>query len=99
MPLTIVGLGPGSADLLTQEAVRVLDEADLILFRTRIHPTIDELDLTAETRDFDALYDSAPSFDDVYETIVQEIMKLSKDPRKVVYAGSRPPPRRRGHST
>lgn len=71
---------------MTQEAVRVLDEADLVLFRTRIHPTVAELDLTAETRDFDALYDSAPSFDAVYETIVEEILKLLKDPRNVVYA-------------
>ena len=40
MTITIVGLGPGSPDLLTREAWVALSEADEVYLRTARHPTV-----------------------------------------------------------
>lgn len=73
--LTIVGLGPGSANLLTAEAVAHLQHIDEILLRTRIHPTVAELPAHLTIRSWDDLYETADSFDTIYHAIAAELIE------------------------
>ena len=74
--IVVVGLGPGRWDDLTVEAQAVLDAAPAVVVRTERHPTVDALrnrrpglPLTS----FDALYDSAASFGDLYPRMVDAL--------------------------
>jgi tetrapyrrole methylase family protein/MazG family protein len=84
--LTIVGLGPGSASLLTVEARDVLASAEEVWLRTRRHPTVAGLPEGPHYESFDAVYDAGSSFDEVYETIVSRVLELAARPEGVVYA-------------
>jgi tetrapyrrole methylase family protein/MazG family protein len=84
--LTIVGLGPGDASLLTVEGREIIAAAREVWLRTRRHPTIAALPSGPRYESFDTIYDSAHSFDAVYETIVSRILELSTRPEGVVYA-------------
>src|SRR6185312_10532457 len=75
-PIIVVGLGPGRWDDLTVEAQAVLDATPAVIVRTERHPTVDslrarrpDLALTA----FDALYESAASFGDLYPRMVDQL--------------------------
>ena len=41
--ITVVGLGPGSFGLITMESWELLQQAKTLLFRTAIHPTVEEI--------------------------------------------------------
>jgi len=87
--VTVVGLGPGMWDLLTIEAVRVLEEATEVYVRTGVHPTIEPIRsrLPGVTfRTFDEVYESLPTFDAIYEDIVEKLVLLARRPGGVVYA-------------
>jgi tetrapyrrole methylase family protein/MazG family protein len=84
--LAIVGLGPGSASLLTVEARDVLASADEVWLRTRRHPTVAGLPDGPRYESFDAVYDGGGSFEEVYETIVGRVLELAARPGGVVYA-------------
>lgn len=84
--LTIVGLGPGDAALLTIEARDVLAHAGEVWLRTTRHPTTTGLPPGPRYESFDAVYDEKPSFDEVYETIVSRVLELAQRPHGVVYA-------------
>ncbi len=83
--LTILGLGPGDATLLTREAWEVLTHARVVHLRTRKHPTISGLPSHLTLRDFDALYDAGDDFAQVYTRIVDEIIAAAQS-EDVVYA-------------
>ena len=70
----VVGLGPGPSDLLTQRTVKLL---------TREHPAAQEF---PEIPSYDALYESAASFEELYRAIVDDIVALAKESGEVVYA-------------
>ena len=84
--ITIVGLGPGSAGLLTLKAHQLLSSAGEIYARTKRHPTIATLPGDLEVHSFDPLYQTLPTFEAVYEAIAAEIVRLGKRPQGVVYA-------------
>jgi tetrapyrrole methylase family protein/MazG family protein len=84
--LTIVGLGPGDASLLTVEACDVLASADEVWLRTSRHPTVAGLPAGPRYASFDEIYESGASFDDVYERIVGRVLELAARPQGVVYA-------------
>ncbi len=84
--ITIVGLGPGDASLLTIEARGVLAGADEVWLRTRRHPTVAALPVGPRYESFDAIYDAEESFDTVYEAIVDRALELAARPEGVVYA-------------
>ncbi len=86
MPLTILGLGPGSYELLTLAAHRKLSEATEVYLRTSRHPTVESLPPHLDVHSFDDLYESLPSFADVYDAIVQQVWELAKRPQGVLYA-------------
>jgi tetrapyrrole methylase family protein/MazG family protein len=84
--ITIIGLGPGAADLLTLAAHRRLMEAEEVYLRTRQHPTVAALPDDLHIHSFDHFYQSLPTFDEVYEAIAAEIVRLGQRPEGVVYA-------------
>ena len=74
--LTVAGLGPGDAGLITRETWARIEGAEHILLRTRIHPTVAALDaagITYET--YDAFYEVAEDFDELYERIVDDLLE------------------------
>ena len=73
--LTVAGLGPGDAGLITRETWTRIEAAEHILLRTRIHPTVEALDaaeISYET--YDAFYEEADDFDLLYERIVDDLL-------------------------
>lgn len=84
--ITIVGLGPGAADMLTLEAQRRLAAAGDVYLRTQRHPTVAALPDNLRIHSFDHIYQSLPTFEAVYEAIAAEIVRLGQQPEGVVYA-------------
>ena len=84
--LTIVGLGPGDGDLLTQAAWSVLSQAAEVYLRTRIHPGVPHLPDGPTYRDFDDLYEQGENFAAVYEGIVARLLSHLARGEDVVYA-------------
>jgi tetrapyrrole methylase family protein/MazG family protein len=77
--IVVVGLGPGRWEDLTIEANEVLLAGDAVVCRTLRHPTVEALrahrpKLTITS--FDALYDEAASFDELYPAIVAQLFEL-----------------------
>jgi len=86
MKLTILGLGPGPAALLTQQAVAVLNATPEVYLRTGVHPTVAELPPHLQVHTFDYLYETLPTFEAVYAGIVEAVWGLAQRPEGVVYA-------------
>ncbi len=86
MSITILGLGPGDASLLTLEAKEVLENAQEIYLRTSRHPTVASLPAHLRVHSFDGLYESEGEFSTIYEKIAEEILRLGQRPEGVLYA-------------
>ena len=84
--ITILGLGPGNQDYLTRRAWRILNTAEEIYLRTIHHPVVPDLPAGLRKHSFDAVYDEAEKFEDVYEQIVAEVLRLGKRPEGIIYA-------------
>jgi tetrapyrrole methylase family protein/MazG family protein len=84
--ITIVGLGPGSGDLLTRQAWRALAGAERVYLRTARHPAVADLPADVRRESFDHIYDSAEAFAHVYEEIVAELVARARQGEPVVYA-------------
>lgn len=84
--LTIVGLGPGSPELVTRAAWEALEQAEEIYLRTTDHPLTEILRAFAKIQSFDELYDASDDFQAVYQGIVSRLITLSGRPDGVVYA-------------
>nr|MBC7244080.1 nucleoside triphosphate pyrophosphohydrolase [Chloroflexota bacterium] len=84
--ITIVGLGPGAPGLLTAEAQHVLQSAEEIYLRTKRHPTIEGLALSAKIYSFDDIYERAATFEQVYDEIASRIVDLGQRAHGVIYA-------------
>ena len=86
--ITIVGLGPGLLRHLTIQAVEVLEHTDSVFVRTTQHPTVPML---AERYpllriiSFDDVYESEPTFAEVYGKIVSRIIETAREAPAVVY--------------
>jgi tetrapyrrole methylase family protein/MazG family protein len=82
MAITIIGLGPGDAGLLTQQAWRLLTAAaataDSVYLRTDQHPAVAGLPANLQLHSFDHIYGSAPDFASVYEQIVAEVLERGR---------------------
>jgi len=83
--VTIVGLGPGDPDALTQAARDVFAAATEVYLRTRRHPTVAALPAHLTLHDFDDIYEREPDFAAVYEAIAAEVLRLGARPEGVVY--------------
>lgn len=84
--ITIVGLGPGAFEQLTQEAVTVLAQAAEVWLRTARHPVVPHLPKGPAIHSFDSLYEKAGTFEEVYATIAQQVLALGARAEGVVYA-------------
>lgn len=84
--ITLLGLGPGDASLLTRQAWHILETIPEIYLRTHQHPTVGSFPSSLLVHSFDDLYESQPSFEDVYALIIEQIIELSQQPQGVVYA-------------
>jgi tetrapyrrole methylase family protein/MazG family protein len=84
--ITLLGLGPGDSNLLTVQARQVLENTPELYLRTRQHPAVASLPTSLIIHSFDALYDQAQSFDEVYTQIVEQVLQLGHRPQGVVYA-------------
>ena len=72
--LTVAGLGPAGAELMTRGTWARIEAAEQILLRTRIHPTVEALDaagISYET--YDDFYEHADDFDELYEAITDDL--------------------------
>jgi tetrapyrrole methylase family protein / MazG family protein len=84
--IILLGLGPGSPELLTRQAWQTIENSSEIYLRTRQHPTVNGFPKNIQIHSFDHLYDECGSFQDVYARIVDEIIDLGQKPKGVMYA-------------
>jgi len=75
--LTIVGLGPGDASLLTVEAREAIAAAPAVWLRTARHPTVAGLPAGPRYESFDDAYERGPTFEEVYEAIVGRVLEVA----------------------
>ncbi|HEY1651239.1 MAG TPA: MazG family protein [Acidimicrobiales bacterium] len=83
--VVVVGLGPAGSDLIGHGTAELLRTSARTWLRTARHPAAAPLE-GAHT--FDDAYDSAGTFDEVYEAIVERLVAEAEDasPQPVVYA-------------
>jgi tetrapyrrole methylase family protein/MazG family protein len=79
MSIIIVGLGPGDGRYLTRQAWETLTSAEEIYLRTGRHPAIADLPAHIRQITFDAIYESAENFAEVYSRIVTELIQQTKE--------------------
>jgi len=85
MTITIVGLGPGDAGLITRQAWHLLSAAEAVYLRTRRHPAVAGLPSHLRLHSFDDIYDAAEDFGAVYRRIADEVLRLGRA-GEIVYA-------------
>ena len=81
----VVGLGPGGPELLTPRTRALLEGAAVARLRTRVHPAAAEFPGVAS---YDEWYESADSFDALYDRIVVDLesLALAHPDAEVIYA-------------
>ncbi|MDX2381164.1 MAG: nucleoside triphosphate pyrophosphohydrolase [Acidimicrobiia bacterium] len=81
--ITIVGLGPGGVEHVTDETRRAIERSSHRFVRTARHPSAHLVDGAAS---FDEIYDSADTFDEVYEAIVEHLATVADEHGEILYA-------------
>jgi len=81
--VVIVGLGPGPRNTVTQATLEAIERIDVQFVRTKRHPTAD---LMPRTTSFDSLYDTLPTFEDVYSAITEAVVAAAVKHGEVLYA-------------
>lgn len=84
--IILLGLGPGDPELLTNQARQILGEAKEIYLRTRMHPVVETLPPELELYSFDDAYAAADRFEEVYASIIEQVLRLGARPEGVIYA-------------
>ncbi len=84
--IIIVGLGPGDPGCLTREAWQVLESAGEVWLRTEHHPTVAGLPPQLTLHSFDHVYEKAEDFQQVYDTVADEVLRRGRLPGGIVYA-------------
>ena len=85
--ITIVGLGPGPFGCISLETWDILQQAPLLLLRTAIHPTVEELlarDIVFES--YDSFYERGADFDSIYAAIAADVLERAQQGLDVVFA-------------
>ena len=88
--ITIVGLGPGDSQHWTQAALTTLNQAREVYLRTVYH--LDLTNIPAQTHSFDDLFKRGSDFEQVYDQIATEVVRLGQRNEGVVYAVPGHPP-------
>ena len=81
--ITVVGLGPGNPSRVTSETLNAIESIEKKFLRTAQHPSAY---LVEDAASFDNLYDAATSFDEVYQTIANTLLKEARAHQHVLYA-------------
>lgn len=81
--VVVVGLGPAGPDLTTAGVAERLAALDHWWLRTRRHPAAEPY---ARQDSYDHVYESAASFDEVYRTIVEDLVSAAGRHGEVGYA-------------
>jgi tetrapyrrole methylase family protein/MazG family protein len=81
--VVVVGLGPAGADLLTAGTLATIEAVPHRFLRTRRHPAAEAVPGAA---DFDEVYETAASFEDVYAAIVEALVAAATEHGEVLYA-------------
>jgi tetrapyrrole methylase family protein/MazG family protein len=83
--ISVIGLGPGDANLLTREAWDALSGATELYVRTALHPVVDALPDQLEIKSFDSFYEELDSFEAVYAAIVDRLVELAGKSSPILY--------------
>ena len=84
--ITVIGLGPGHAGLITRESWALMENAEHLILRTKIHPTVaalDEAGITYTT--YDGYYEEAADFETLYRSITADLLKKAEELDNLVY--------------
>ena len=81
--ITVVGLGPGNPARVTTETLDAIASIEKRFLRTAQHPSAF---LVGDAHTFDHLYDTASSFDEVYQQIADTLMSEARTHHNVLYA-------------
>ncbi|MGH9210338.1 MAG: MazG family protein [Acidimicrobiales bacterium] len=81
--VVVCGLGPATADLVTAATTAAIGRIDRRFLRTRRHPSAD---VVGDAEDLDDLYQSAATFDEVYDGIVARLVAAAQENGEVLYA-------------
>ncbi len=81
--ITVVGLGPAGADLLTTATVSAIASHSHRYLRTSRHPSASAVHGAIS---FDAIYEDALAFADVYDEIVERLVAAAHEFGDVLYA-------------
>lgn len=85
--LKIMGLGPGAPEALTVGTFNELKKEKNIFFRTEKHPTVDFLkEEGIEFKTYDHFYESSDNFDEVYESIAEDLISKVNQNENIIYA-------------
>ncbi|WP_417082883.1 SAM-dependent methyltransferase [Mitsuokella jalaludinii] len=85
--LTVVGLGPGRFGLITLESWQTMQAAEHLVLRTRIHPTVAEIEKRGLTfSSYDGFYEEAPDFETLYRHIAEDLLRRATEQGDLVYA-------------
>ena len=81
--VTVVGLGPAGPDLLTAGTLEAIRRASTSFLRTRRHPAAIAV---PDAGDFDHLYETSATFDEVYAAIVEALVAAAERDDAILYA-------------
>ncbi|NLK01104.1 MAG: nucleoside triphosphate pyrophosphohydrolase [Clostridia bacterium] len=85
--IIILGLGPGDPDLLPSKSLAILRGSHRIYLRTKHHPTAESLSDEGITfQDFDYLYEECDNFSEVYQSMVNYLLKKADKFNEIVFA-------------
>ena len=85
--VTIVGLGPGPFGCISLETWDVLRQANPLLLRTAIHPTVAELRMRqVKFESYDAVYEQGEDFETIYAAIAADVLRRAQAGQDVVFA-------------
>ena len=85
--VTIVGLGPGPFGCISLETWDVLRQANPLLLRTAIHPTVAELRARQVSfQSYDSYYEQGEDFDSIYTAIAADVLQRAQAGQDVVFA-------------
>lgn len=84
--LTVVGLGPGRAGLITEETWDIFQREQKVFLRTCIHPTVEELKRRQiPFFSYDSFYEEAEDFASLYRAIAEDLLDRAEK-ESITYA-------------
>src|SRR3954447_26494848 len=81
--ITIVGLGPGGPEFVTQRTLDAIAATSHRFLRTTRHPSAT---LVPNATSFDDVYEAADTFTDVYAEITERLVDAASRNGDIVYA-------------